>query len=238
MTFRHRTDETEIMDVQEIPSVELEEAYRDINRANKLLGGYRITIEAVIGLLNDHTGDIRVLDIGCGDGGMLRQLAEHLRKKGIKAQLCGLDLSEQAITLARNLSEAYPEICFVPGDIMDRSIDLPPATIVICTLTLHHIREENMAAFIKKCLSYTENGLVINDLQRHKAAYYLFKLFSTIYIRSPIARNDGLVSVKRGFLKKDLLELSVQFPNWEHSIKWKWAFRYVWVLKNNRLIHA
>ncbi len=238
MTFSYRTDETEIMDQNDITLDQMEEAYCDINRTNKLLNGYRITTKALTGMLQEAQGEVSVLDIGCGDGGMLRHLAIQLRKKGVEARFYGLDLSESAIMLAKKHSGDFPEISYVTGDIMDEDISLPTCTFVICTLTLHHIPGHKIVTFVEQCLYYTGMAMVINDLHRHKAAYYLFKLFSTIFIRSPIARNDGLVSVKRGFLKKELGQYSSEFPGWKQRISWKWAFRYVWVLKNKRLIQA
>ena len=45
-------------------------------------------------------------------------------------------------------------------------------------------------------------------------------------------KKDGLTSILKAFKRKDLEkfanEIKVQF-----SINWKWAFRYLWILKKN-----
>ena len=73
-------------------------------------------------------------------------------------------------------------------------------------------------------------GVVINDLQRSKLAYYLFKGFSAIFIRTAMARRDGLISIGSGFTREELQDFAKDLPMVQHRIRWKWAFRYVWVM--------
>jgi hypothetical protein len=74
---------------------------------------------------------------------------------------------------------------------------------------------------------------VINDLHRSKVSFFLFKLFSLIFIKTPIAKHDGLVSIKSAFTKLDLVTFSIDMPHVEHDIRWKWAFRYLWIIRTN-----
>ncbi|MGA8854263.1 MAG: methyltransferase, partial [Christiangramia sp.] len=73
----------------------------------------------------------------------------------------------------------------------------------------------------------------INDLQRSKAAYVLFKAFCAVFVHNEIARKDGLISILRGFKKNDINKLSEEIKAAKHEIKWKWAFRYQWIIKTN-----
>jgi hypothetical protein len=45
-------------------------------------------------------------------------------------------------------------------------------------------------------------------------------------------REDGLTSILRAFKKKDLENISKQIKVY-FSIQWKWAFRYLWILKKD-----
>jgi len=74
-------------------------------------------------------------------------------------------------------------------------------------------------------------GVIINDLERNRLAYYLFHAFSLIFIKTKIAKQDGLISIRRGFLREELQGMSLAFPNLEHRIRWRWAFRYLWVMQ-------
>jgi 2-polyprenyl-3-methyl-5-hydroxy-6-metoxy-1,4-benzoquinol methylase len=224
------------MDQGVIEKDSLAAAYRDINRSNWLLGGYSATYNVLRKLISADTNSatVRVLDMGCGDGGMLRHLALRFRKLNIPVEFLGLDLSEDAIALARQKSEDFPEIRYESADILDYQGKTSPHDFVLCTLTLHHFTDTEIPGVIRGCLNLCQGAVIINDLQRSKTAYYLFKIFSAIFIRSAVASNDGLVSIRKAFRKNELLEVSKRFPNWEHSIKWNWAFRYVWVIKKKR----
>ena len=47
----------------------------------------------------------------------------------------------------------------------------------------------------------------------------------------PMVRNDGAISVLRGFKKKELLEMNKKIHGSTGSVKWKWAFRYLWIIR-------
>ena len=111
-------------------------------------------------------------------------------------------------------------------DFSDINID-----VVMTTLTLHHFTDDGVVKFVNQFNSMASLGVVINDLQRSRLAYYLFQAFSLFFIKTKIARKDGLLSIKRAFTKVDLEGYAHAVPDVKHSIKWKWAFRYVWVLK-------
>ena len=52
------------------------------------------------------------------------------------------------------------------------------------------------------------------------------------FIKNEMIKKDGLTSILKAFKRKDLEkfanEIKVQF-----SIQWKWAFRYLWLLKKD-----
>ena len=103
--------------------------------------------------------------------------------------------------------------------------------IALCTLFLHHFKNEEIISVLKTTIEKATIGVVVNDLHRHKLAYYLFKLIG-FFIKNKMVRQDGLTSILRSFKRKDLeniaKEIKVHF-----SIQWKWAFRYLWVLKKD-----
>ena len=72
-------------------------------------------------------------------------------------------------------------------------------------------------------------GIVVNDLHRHPMAYYLFKLVC-VTIKNTMIIEDGLTSILRGF-KRDELENFSKKLQVTPQIKWKWAFRYQWIIQ-------
>jgi 2-polyprenyl-3-methyl-5-hydroxy-6-metoxy-1,4-benzoquinol methylase len=236
MDFSKRTTEKERMDNPEIDQMVLKAVFKDINRATRLLGGNRITIEAVARILRDYPKEeYTVLDVGCGDGNMLRTIARYCREENIKLNLIGTDLSEKALAIAKEQSRNYPEISYARQDILKLQADTTAGDIVLCTLTMHHFNNKQIHAFLKKFATMAAMGVVINDLQRSRWAYYLFRVFSAIFMRTEIAKHDGRISIKSGFTKNELREFSRSVPEANHRIQWKWAFRYVWVMRTDRL---
>jgi hypothetical protein len=50
-------------------------------------------------------------------------------------------------------------------------------------------------------------------------------------MKSPIARHDGRISIARGFILEELKQFSKHLGFENDTIGWKWAFRYLWVIK-------
>ena len=94
---------------------------------------------------------------------------------------------------------------------------------------MHHFKEDQLVSFLKPVLQKAKLGIVVNDLHRHKLAYYLFKLLCTT-IKNKTIVEDGLTSVLRGFKREELTTISKQI-NANYQIQWKWAFRFQWILK-------
>lgn len=236
MDFRYRNTEHELMDDPNVDIDILRRVFKDINRSNRFLGGNSITLGKVQKLIKEFPrNQYNIIDMGCGDGEMLRELAVYFRKTEVDVALIGLDLNENAIAIGRELSVDFPEIKFLKQDILAlKPMDLK-CDIVLCTLTMHHFSNEQIPLFLSQFTKLASIGIIINDLQRSALAYYLFKGFSAIFIKTKIAKLDGLISIKSGFKKQDLISFSKDLPHTTHSINWKWAFRYVWVIQTVRL---
>ena len=230
--FTRRSTEIEIMDTYFGTAKELDTILQDINKVNRLLGGYSITLSAVFKLLAlEDKESYTILDMGCAEGTMLRKLALEARKRNIHLKLIGVDLNKQGLELATYYSTEYPEITYLEADILTADFSPYNIDVVMTTLTLHHFTDKGVVQFVNQFNSLASIGVVINDLERNPIAYYLFKAFSFFFIRTEIAKKDGLLSIRRAFKKKDLMRYAAQVKNASHQIEWKWAFRYVWVLK-------
>ena len=195
-----RSNQAELMDDFQEGMDKLRFVFDDINRVNAILGGSNITINAVAQLIKENPQDTYViLDMGCGDGHMLRAIAEYCRKRKIKVELIGVDMNADALQLADAASEAYPEIEYLNQDILTFQESDLNCDIIINTLCMHHFENHDLLRFLKKFNQLASIGVVINDLQRNRLAYYLFKVFSLIFIKTKTAKIDGLTSISIDF---------------------------------------
>ncbi|WP_378174188.1 methyltransferase domain-containing protein [Aquimarina sp. SS2-1] len=233
VNLSHRSNEAELMDDPKVNREDLAVALADISTVNKWLGGNNITISAVMDRIkNDSAKEWIITDLGCGDGEMLRQLADVLKKNKIKARLIGVDNNDKCIDQAIKLSDETRNIEFYKKDILTLTKDDFYCDIIICTLTLHHFNDEEIKKVLKKSIELVSDTIIINDIHRNKLSYYLFKLFSFFFIKGYIAKNDGLISIKRGFKRKELLEFAKDLQLKNYDLRWKWAFRYRWIINS------
>lgn len=231
-----RSTEEELMDDFSMEGATLEKTLKDIARLNRWLGGNKITLDGVTFLLNNLSKhkEYILADIGCGNGDMLREIAQFGRNKGYRFKLVGVDANMFTIKKAEELSTAYQEIEYITENIFDESYAKREFDIVLCTLTLHHFDNQQISNLLKTICTQAKVGVVINDLQRSKLAYYLFKLVCAIFISNPMARYDGAISILRGFKKRELLNFTETLPSVFHRIRWRWAFRYQWIIKKTK----
>ena len=117
-------------------------------------------------------------------------------------------------------------------DILSPAMSSQRCDIILCTLTLHHFSDDEIIKLMTVCSEQAKVGIVINDLHRSILAYRLFQLFGWLWRLKPMPRADGLTSILRGFKRKELEELAVKTNLFQYTIRWKWAYRYQWIISN------
>ena len=227
---KNRTDKEELMDDFSIGGDLLRDTLDKLENINRWLGGNLVTVNSLKKILKNHPKEqeLSIVDIGCGHGDILRDVAKFGRKNGYSMKLLGVDANPTAIEYANELSTEFHELSFKTEDIFSKEFKNREFDVVLATLFLHHFKEDQLVSFLGNTLKQTKIGIVVNDLHRHKLAYYLFMLLS-VFIKNKMIIEDGLTSVLRGFKRKDLVMIS-QKLNIKPQISWKWAFRYQWIL--------
>ncbi len=229
---KYRSQETEIMDDMNFQGEEMKSLLKDLATVNKWLGGTNITISGVNKLLAIHKRaetPLIIIDIGCGDGEVLRRCLDNAKKRSILVRAIGIDANPFILEEAQKRSLDYPNLEFQKLDVFSKMDSLPEFHIALCTLFLHHFKEDEIVTLLQKTQDRAKVGIVINDLQRSAWAFGLFRIFSSIFLKTKTARHDGLVSVARGFKKKELQKITHRIQG-IHRIRWQWAFRYQWLI--------
>ena len=116
-------------------------------------------------------------------------------------------------------------------DIFDEAFSKLKYDIVLCTLTLHHFKDDEIIQLMTVFNANSRVGIVINDLHRSALAYRLFQVLCFVFQLNAMSREDGLVSILRGFKKEELNQFSRKLSFTNYKIQWKWAFRYQWIVK-------
>lgn len=232
LNTKYRTDEPETMDDFAMEGEILRDALDKIAKINQLLGGNQLTLRGVQKLLGNisKTATITIVDVGCGNGDMLRSLADYGLKNNLDFQLIGIDANNFTVNHAQQLSRNYPNISYQCEDIFDESFAKLKYDIVLCTLTLHHFKDNEIIQLLNVFNANSNIGIVINDLQRSAIAYRLFQALCFVFRLNDMSREDGLISILRGFKKVELIDFSEKLKFRNYKIQWKWAFRYQWII--------
>jgi len=220
-----------MLDDANIPSGLLRKNLKELDILNRIAGGHSISLKGIKQLITNHSRIYHLVDLGCGSGDTLKYIAVWARKNNFKVQLTGIDVNEDAIEYLKIHCADYPEITAIAADYLDYLQKNQEIDIVHCSLFCHHLNDEELLdlfAYFKQKLTC---GFVINDLQRYWLAYYMAWLFPRLLNGTQLAKNDGPISVLRGFKKREMLQLLTKAAINNYSMQKAWAFRFLLVGK-------
>jgi len=144
---------------------------------------------------------LRVLDVGYGEGDLLRRIHRWGARAGVRLALSGLDLDPASAPAARAATPPGWNIDYRTGDVFDQPTG--GQDVVVSSLFTHHLSDAQVVDFLQWMEAGADRGWFINDLHRHTLAYEGFRLLSAAAGWHPMVRHDGAISVTRGFRRRD-----------------------------------
>jgi len=160
-----------------------------------------------------------VLDVGFGDGDMLRAIA---RAFGDRAVLTGIDINPRSQPAAAAVTPPGMAIDYRTGD----AFALPDRfDFIVSSLTAHHMDDAGLVTFLRWMEASAVRGWFVNDLHRHWLAWRGFRLLALAARWHPFVRHDGAVSVTRSFRRADWDQLLGDAGIAGATVAWKFPFR-------------
>jgi 2-polyprenyl-3-methyl-5-hydroxy-6-metoxy-1,4-benzoquinol methylase len=194
-----RSRREEQMDDPGLDPAVYERVLHDLARVNR----WTFTAQPVLAYLKRAVGDsksFRLIDVGFGDGDVLRAIARWARKRGIAADLVGVDLNEKSREIARAATPAGLGIDYRTGDYLDQA---GPFDFVISSQVTHHMTDDQLATFLNYMEAEARMGWLICDLHRHRFSHWGFPLLARLLMVHRIVREDGQLSIARSFRPAD-----------------------------------
>jgi SAM-dependent methyltransferase len=177
-----------------------------LEQVNRWLLGYRPTLAWLERLAHEPHGPVHIVDVGCGGGDLLRQIAAWAQRRGITVQLTGIDLNPYA---ARAAAESTPKemgIEWVTGNALVHCPDMP-VDVVVSSLTAHHLEDQEIVALLQWMEATAQLGWFINDLERSERSYQMFGWVAKLAGWHRFVRHDGPVSFRRALREEDWVRL-------------------------------
>ncbi|MEA1083438.1 methyltransferase domain-containing protein [Sphingomonas sp. CD22] len=196
MSLATRAQGEELMDADDLPAATYAAVVADLARVNTVTLAARPTL-AFLDRALAGAGTLRLLDVGFGDGDMLRRIARWAGKRGIAAELVGVDLNPRSEAAARAHTPAGLPIDWRTGDYADCAGE--GWDVVISSLVAHHMTQAQLVAFLRFMEAEAARGWLVNDLHRHGFAHAGFPLLATLARWHPIVRHDGRLSIARSY---------------------------------------
>ena len=221
LDLRGRADLPEIMDDAALDAVTYAAVIADLARVNSITRARPPTL-AWLRRQAQRRVSIKLLDVGFGHGDMLRAIGRWAQRAGIRAELVGIDLNPRSAPVAAAATDRSLGITFLTG--RAEGLEWQP-DFIISSLVAHHMRDEELVAFIQWMDRSAPAGWLINDLHRHWLAWAGFRLLAFVLRWHPIVAHDGALSVRRAFTRADwerlLSEAGVQA-----QVRWHFPFRW------------
>jgi 2-polyprenyl-3-methyl-5-hydroxy-6-metoxy-1,4-benzoquinol methylase len=197
-SLAQRVRDDEQMDDPSLDPKIYDEVLEGLGRVNQWTFAARPTLAFLARATRGRSG-FSLLDVGSGEGGMLRVIARWARKRGLAARLTGVDLNPKSEGVARAMTPADMPIDYRTGDYRD----LGRFDLVVSSLVAHHMTDRQLRDFLRWMESNTDRGWFVNDLHRHSFAYLGFPVLTTLLGVHHIVRQDGRLSIARSFRPSD-----------------------------------
>jgi SAM-dependent methyltransferase len=197
-SLKSRVRDDEQMDDPSLDPQVYDEVLKGLGRVNAWTLAARPTL-AFLARATRGRDRFSLLDVGSGEGGMLRVIARWAKKRGLAAELTGVDLNPKSEGVARSMTPPDLPISYRTGDYRE----LGRFDFVVSSLVAHHMTDGQLLDFLHWMDANTDRGWFVNDLHRHSFAYYGFPLLTTLLGVHRIVRQDGRLSIARSFRPGD-----------------------------------
>lgn len=199
----------ELLDAGEGTDDDVARSLSDLRRINRFLGGRKVVLRALSSCLDGRSAEeVSLLDVGTGSADIPIAVAESWRLRGLRRFIAAVDISERNLRISTARLGVSSEVHLVRAD----SLKLPFAArsfdFVTASHFLHHFRDEDVVRLLADFGRIARRAVIVNDLVRNLVPYYFTRIAFPILATSFLTRNDGPISVLRGFTPEEMNELA------------------------------
>ncbi|MGI4877493.1 MAG: methyltransferase domain-containing protein [Janthinobacterium lividum] len=203
-SFAARSPESEMMDADGVSAADFAACLHDLAQVNTATFARRPTLawlgEATSAMSPGES--FSLLDVGYGEGDMLRAIHHWATARGLVPRLVGVDLNPLSRPAAVAATDAALGIDYRTGDVFRFTPD-QPLDFIVSSLVAHHLTDGQVTGFLDWMEATAVRGWFVNDLYRHWFAFYGFRVLAMLAGWHRFVRHDGPVSIARSFRVDD-----------------------------------
>ncbi len=194
----------ETLDRSDAPGDLVRATLADIELSNALFGGRHAVLTAVDQYFRDApAGSVwTLLDLGTGAGDVATAVRRRARRHGLELRLIGVEHHRVCATVA-----AEAGVTSVVADVAALPFAPQSVDIIVMSQFLHHFPRERVAEMVQTAGRLARRAVVVADLRRTWLAACGIWLVSFPLRFHPVSRHDGVLSVRRGFTRRELANL-------------------------------
>lgn len=233
--FRQRSYELEHLDKGDYTPEEYEGCMVELRRVNRFLGDAgALRHSLLVEIERQSLKSFSVLDVGAGSGELLRVAGAWARETERSSLLVGLELNARSAKAILEESHEFASISSVRGDALSLPFADDCFDYALCSLFTHHFRDEQVVAILNELARVARRRIFVIDLYRHPLAYYLYTTVGHLFLHNRLIREDGALSIRRGFLPGELKNLASRAHLRGVRIERRFPFRLVLSGSKNR----
>jgi SAM-dependent methyltransferase len=226
MLTPERIYEEELLDAGAGTDEDVRENLLDLRRINRLLGGTRVVLTALEAMLGQEpSAKLSLLDVGTGSADIPSMVSRWSRARGMAPALAAVDLSDRNLRVARRDLGVSPDVELVRADALMLPFAPRSFDFVTASLFLHHFRDDDVIRLLAGFARIARRAVIVNDLVRNLVPYYFIRMTGPVFAKSFLTRNDGPVSVLRGFTAEELERLGSRAGLSSFSVRRSFPYR-------------
>ncbi len=151
---------------------------------------------------------LSLLDVGTGSADLPMAVAESCRARGLETFIAAVDISERNLRISRAQLGVSADVHLVRAAALKLPFAARSFDFVTASLFLHHFRDDDVVRLLADFGRIARRAVIDNDLVRNLVPYYFTRIAGPILAASFLTRNDGPVSVLRGFTADEMNDLA------------------------------
>ncbi|HKI70190.1 MAG TPA: methyltransferase domain-containing protein [Verrucomicrobiae bacterium] len=202
MFLSQRATQAEYFDDRERSPAEISDFFSALARTNRLFAfaePFQQLLPRLLGAKSCRS--LSLLDLGAGDGSLGKFLTKWAARQNWDWRFTNLDISPKALRLNQSGRNVIGSVLALP--FADASFD-----VVIASQMTHHLStEEEVSRHFRETWRVSRSALLMTDLHRNVFLYGMLWLLFRLQHYPKHFCDDGLLSVRRGWLVRELRPL-------------------------------